>query len=183
MFRIVSNARKNWKTIARNSAVIMKKIVRFHFDIIIALLTVFLVVFLDRVTKIFFSDILSLGQSLPIVRGVLHMTLVHNTGIAFGLFKDQGVVFIIIPVIAIALLVYNIHYYRRFQNQISEFYIIGFSLILGGAFGNLVDRVLFGYVIDFIDLRIWPVFNIADSAITIGALIIAVKCLFFTKHD
>lgn len=161
----------------------MKKIVRFHFDIVIALLTVFLVVFLDRVTKNFFSDILSLGESFPLIRGVLHMTLVHNTGIAFGLFRDQGVVFIIIPIIAIALLIYNIYYYRRYENQISELYIIGFSLILGGAFGNLVDRVLYGHVIDFIDLMIWPVFNIADSAITIGALIIAVKCLFLTKHD
>jgi signal peptidase II len=161
----------------------MKKIVRFHFDIVIALLTVFLVVFLDRVTKNFFSDILSLGESLPLIRGVLHMTLVHNTGIAFGLFRDQGIVFIIIPIIAIALLIYNIYYYRRYENQISELYIIGFSLILGGAFGNLIDRVLYGHVIDFIDLMIWPVFNIADSAITIGALIIAVKCLFLTKHD
>lgn len=159
----------------------MKKIVRSHFDIIIALLTVFLVVFLDRVTKIFFSDILSLGESLPIIRGVLHMTLVHNTGIAFGLFRDQGIVFIIIPIIAIAILVYNIYYYRRFENQISEIYIIGFSLILGGAFGNLVDRVFYGHVIDFIDLQVWPVFNIADSAITVGALIIAVKC-FILNH-
>ena len=60
-----------------------------------------------------------------------------------------------------------------------------FSLILGGAFGNLVDRVLYGYVIDFIDLKmiVWTVFNIADSAITIGALIIAVKCLLLTKHN
>lgn len=171
------------KRCALNSVAIMKKIVRFHFDIVIALLTVFLVVFLDRVTKNFFSDILSLGESLPLIRGVLHMTLVHNTGIAFGLFRDQGIVFIIIPIIAIALLIYNIYYYRRYENQISELYIIGFSLILGGAFGNLIDRVLYGHVIDFIDLMIWPVFNIADSAITIGALIIAVKCLFLTKHD
>lgn len=162
----------------------MKKILRSHFDIIIALLTVVLVVFLDRITKNFFSGFLSLGESLPIIRNILHMTLVHNTGIAFGLLKDQGIVFIIIPVIAIALLVYNIQYYRRFEEQISELYIIGFSLILGGAIGNLIDRVVYGYVIDFIDFpNRWPVFNVADSAITIGALIIAVKCLFLTKHD
>jgi signal peptidase II len=161
----------------------MKKIVRSQFDIIIALLTVFTVVFLDRITKIFFSQLLSLGESLPVLRGIIHITLVHNTGIAFGLFRDQGIVFIIIPVIAIGLLIYNIYYYRRFEHQISELYILGFSLILGGAFGNLVDRICYGYVIDFIDLRVWPVFNIADSAITIGALIIAVKCLFLTKHE
>lgn len=161
----------------------MKKIIRSHFDIIIALLTVCLVIFLDRVTKNFFLSFLSLHESLPVIRNVLHMTLVHNTGIAFGLFKDQGVVFIIVPIIALILLVYNVYYYKRFEDQISEMYIIGFSLILGGAIGNLIDRVVYGYVIDFIDLQIWPVFNLADSAITVGAVIIAIKCILLTKHD
>jgi signal peptidase II len=55
--------------------------------------------------------------------------------------------------------------------------MVAFSLILGGAIGNLIDRVYYGYVIDFIDCRIWPVFNVADSAITIGAIIIALKCI------
>ncbi|MEW5895177.1 MAG: signal peptidase II [Candidatus Omnitrophota bacterium] len=159
----------------------MKQIIRSHFDVIIALLTVAVVIFLDRVTKSFFSEILSLGESLPVIRHVLHMTLVHNTGIAFGLFKDQGIVFIIIPVIAVGLLVYNVYFYRNFEDKISESYIIGFSMILGGAIGNLADRIIFGYVIDFIDFRIWPVFNVADSAITIGAVIIAIKCLLLTK--
>ena len=59
----------------------------------------------------------------------------------------------------------------------SRTYIIAFSLILGGAIGNLIDRMMYGYVIDFIDFRIWPVFNIADSAITVGAVIIALKCI------
>ena len=104
------------------------------------------------------------------------MTLVHNTGIAFGFFKDQGIVFIIIPIIAVALLVFNIYYYRQNNEALSRMYIVAFSLILGGAIGNLIDRIYFGYVIDFIDFRFWPVFNVADSAITIGAAIIAVKC-------
>jgi signal peptidase II len=116
-----------------------------------------------------------LRESLPIIRDYFHMTLVHNTGIAFGLFKNQGIVFIIIPVIAIILLGYNIYYYKNNDENLSRLYIVAFSLILGGAIGNLIDRILFGYVIDFIDLRVWPVFNLADSAITIGALIIALK--------
>ena len=104
------------------------------------------------------------------------MTLVHNTGIAFGFFKDQGIVFIIIPIIAIILLVFNVFYYRQNDEALSRPYIIAFSLILGGAIGNLIDRIMYGYVIDFIDFRIWPVFNIADSAITIGAVIILFQC-------
>ena len=154
----------------------MRDQLRSQFDIFLSLITVSSIVFADRVSKFFFSDLLSLGESLPIIRNVLHMTLVHNTGIAFGLFKNQGVVFIIIPIIAIILLVFNIYYYRN-HKVLSRVYIVAFSLILGGAIGNLIDRIYFGYVVDFIDFRIWPVFNIADSAITIGAIIILLKCI------
>ncbi|MFP4472363.1 MAG: signal peptidase II [Candidatus Omnitrophota bacterium] len=155
----------------------MKKLLRSQFDIIFSLTTVTLIVFLDRVSKWFVTDVFSPGESLPIIRNIMHITLVHNTGIAFGLFKDQGVVFIIIPVIAIILLIYNIYYYNRHEEKISELYIFAFSLILAGAIGNLIDRIVYGYVVDFIDLRVWPVFNIADSAITIGAVLIAWTCL------
>ena len=151
--------------------------VRAQFDIFLSLITVTSVVFLDRFTKIYFSHSLSLNESWPLIRGILHFTLVHNTGIAFGLFKNQGIVFIIIPVIAIVLLVFNIYYYRNNQEDLSRTYIVAFSLILAGAIGNLIDRIYFGYVIDFIDFRIWPVFNLADSAITVGAVIILLKCI------
>ena len=154
----------------------MKDLTRSQIDIFVSLSTVFAVILLDRVTKIFFVGLLSLGESLPVIRNALHMTMVHNTGIAFGLFKNQGIVFIIIPIIAVVLLIFNVFYYRN-TKELSRMYICGFSMILGGAIGNLIDRISYGYVIDFIDFRIWPVFNIADSAITIGACIIAVKCL------
>jgi len=148
-----------------------------RFNIFLSLLTVLSIIFLDRITKIFFSRVLSVGESLPVIRNFLTMTLVHNTGIAFGLFRDQGIVFIIVPIIAIFLLFYNIFYYHRNQEELSRTYIIAFSMILGGAIGNLIDRMVFGYVIDFIDLQVWPVFNIADSAITLGAVIIAFNCI------
>jgi len=146
--------------------------IRSQIDIFFALITVTTIVFLDRFSKIYFFHSLSLGESWPVLRGIFHITLVHNTGIAFGLFKNQGIVFIIIPLIAIILLIFNIYYYRNNQEELSRTYIVAFSLILGGAIGNLIDRIYFGYVIDFLDFRIWPVFNLADSAITIGAAII-----------
>ena len=155
----------------------MYNAVRSQADIFLSLITVSSIVFFDRATKIFFSNLLSAGESLPVIRNVLHMTLVHNTGIAFGLFKNHGVVFIIVPIIACGLLVYNIYYYKTNNEQLSRLYIVAFSLILAGAIGNLIDRIHFGYVIDFIDLRVWPVFNVADSAITVGAGIIAFKCI------
>lgn len=149
---------------------------RSHIDILISSIATSTVILIDRLTKAFFSDLLSYGESLPVIKNVLHMTLVYNTGIAFGLFKDQGAVFIIMPIIAIILLIFNVYYYRQNDEFISHTYIIAFSLILGGAIGNLIDRIRYGYVIDFIDFRVWPVFNVADSAITIGAVIIAIKC-------
>ncbi len=160
-----------------------KEITRSQFDIFLAIITTFSIVFVDRVTKLFFSDLLSYGESLPVIRNVLRMTLVHNTGIAFGFFKDQGIVFIVIPIIAIFLLAFNIYYYRKNNEDLSWVYIVAFSFILGGAIGNLVDRIVYGYVIDFIDFRIWPVFNIADSAITIGAFLIAFKCFRLSAKE
>ncbi len=142
---------------------------RSQFDILLSIFTTAGIIFVDRITKWFFSDFLAYGESFPLIKNILHMTLVQNTGIAFGLFKDQGIVFIILPIVAIAILVYNIIYYRHDQDALSRPYIIAYSLILAGAIGNLYDRIFLGYVVDFIDFRIWPVFNVADSAITIGA--------------
>ena len=153
---------------------------RSWFDMIICLATVGSVVALDRLTKVFFASALHPGESLPVIRNIFHFTLVHNTGIAFGLFRDNGFVFLVIPMIAVALLIYNVYYYHKF-GDLDRWYIVAFSLILGGAIGNMIDRLFIGHVIDFIDLRIWPVFNIADSAITVGACIILYRCFPLTK--
>ena len=155
--------------------------VRSQIDIFLALVTVSSVVAIDRFSKIFFSQILSVGESLPVIPRIFHITLVHNTGIAFGLFKNHGLVFVIIPIIVVGLLVFNIFYYKNNNQELSRLYIVAFSMILGGAMGNLIDRIAFGYVIDFLDFRVWPVFNAADSAITIGAFLIGLKCFQMSK--
>jgi len=153
---------------------------RSKWDIIIFLSGVLAIVLFDRLSKNFFSGLLDLNESISFIPNFLRFTLVHNTGIAFGFFKDCGAVFIIIPVILTGLLVYNVYYYRHSPN-LSRIYIVAFSLILGGAIGNLIDRIFLGYVIDFIDFRVWPVFNVADSAITIGAAIILLRCIPSSK--
>ncbi|MBI3602172.1 MAG: signal peptidase II [Candidatus Omnitrophica bacterium] len=158
----------------------MSDLKRPKIDIIIFLCGVLGIIVFDRLSKIFFSHLLDLNESVILIKNVLHFTLVHNSGIAFGLLKDCGFVFIIIPLILTGLLIYNVYYYRHSQ-QLSRTYIVAFSLILGGAIGNLIDRMVFGYVIDFIDFRIWPVFNMADSAITMGAVIILFKCIPSSK--
>jgi len=88
-----------------------------------------------------------------------------NTGSLFGLFEGYNLLFIILTLIVIIFIIYYIN-----KNKVSYYEEISLSLILGGAVGNLIDRIVYNGVIDFINLRIWPSFNIADSCITIGVI-------------
>lgn len=125
---------------------------------------------LDQISKFIISKCLSLGESIPVVNGIFSLTLVHNAGAAFGLLKNQVYIFILATVFAVILILLDLH---KKENKKVSLYTISLSLVLAGALGNLVDRVFFGYVIDFLDFHIWPVFNIADSSITIGAILLA----------
>ena len=128
---------------------------------------------LDRVTKFLVSNELNLNSSIPLIKGIFYISLVHNRGAAFGFLKNQLPLFIATSLIAIILI------WRALKsNKYSKTYTIALSLILAGALGNLVDRLLYGYVIDFLDFRVWPVFNVADSAITIGAIILGWSIIF-----
>jgi len=132
-----------------------------------AFLISLIVLLLDQITKVYISKIFSLGESFPIIRGIFHISLVHNTGIAFGLFKGNVIFFIVSTILVIAILVFLL----RLESKNYKV-IIPLALILGGAIGNLIDRLRFGYVVDFLDFRVWPVFNVADSAITIGGIVL-----------
>lgn len=128
----------------------------------------------DRLTKYFIIKSLALGHSIKIIPGIFHITLVFNNGAAFGLLRDCAVFFIVFSFAAIALMLFII--YRA--HRLDTLFAVSLALILGGAAGNLVDRLKFGYVIDFLDFRIWPVFNIADSCISIGIALVALGFIF-----
>ena len=132
-----------------------------------------LVFFFDRLSKIIAIKSLTVEQSIDVLPGIFHITLVHNTGAAFGLLKDQRLFFIFLTFFVIAFIII----YLSKNNLANRSIAFSFALILGGALGNLFDRIKFGYVIDFLDFRIWPVFNIADSCITIGAAIIIITVI------
>lgn len=124
---------------------------------------------LDQATKYLAITRLELGASVPILGGLLCLTLTRNPGGAFGLFQawtQPLVIVAIIVVLGILLLV-------RQKADMSQVLTVSIGLELGGAVGNLIDRIRFRYVIDFIDLRVWPVFNIADVSITIGLFLLA----------
>lgn len=103
-----------------------------------------------------------------------HLALVRNTGAAFGLFKNQTHIFILISAAVIIFIGFYLVKRRKTlpPAPLENFFLTGLALVLGGAAGNLIDRLRLGYVVDFIDLRFWPAFNIADSCITIGAVIL-----------
>ncbi|HOX54419.1 MAG: signal peptidase II [Candidatus Omnitrophica bacterium] len=135
-----------------------------------------LILIVDQVSKgIIFSNFY-LGQSVPVIPNIFHLTLVYNTGIAFGLFKNQTLLFSAVSFFVIALIILSILDQRK-RKDVSHLEIFALYLILSGAIGNLVDRFRLGFVVDFLDFRVWPVFNVADSAITIGVILILIRCI------
>ncbi|KPK45335.1 MAG: hypothetical protein AMK74_03865 [Nitrospira bacterium SM23_35] len=135
---------------------------------------VILVVALDQAIKYLIMTNLSVYDSREIFP-FLHIVHVRNTGAAFGMFKTLGsTFFIILSVFAIIFIIHLLA--KRTYNA------FGLALILGGALGNLIDRIFYGKVVDFIDLSIgsyhWPAFNVADSSLTIGIAVILLTYLF-----
>lgn len=131
------------------------------------------VIILDQAAKFLATKYLELNHPLPLIKNFLNLTLVHNRGAAFGLFQNQLLVFVLISAVAIILIIFSLR-----DKKNSALFKISLSLILGGAIGNLIDRVRFGFVIDFLDFRVWPVFNLADSVITIAAVLLTWELLF-----
>jgi signal peptidase II len=127
--------------------------------------TAVLVFALDQLTKWAVRETVSLGASRRILGRFLSLTHQHNTGAAFGLVPNWTVPLIILAVVVVAVLVV---YGPRAALQ-SRVLSVGLALQLGGAAGNLYDRLRLGQVTDFIDFHVWPVFNAADAAITCGA--------------
>lgn len=124
----------------------------------------------DQAAKLFIASSMQLGESIPVLAGIFHITYIENPGAAFGMFANQRWVFIVAGVIVIAA---ACAMYRRLMRE-KAMVRWGAALLLGGAAGNLIDRVRLGRVIDFLDFRVWPVFNIADIGICVG-----VACLIY----
>jgi signal peptidase II len=138
------------------------------------LLIVFAIIALDQFTKYLIVNALSPYDSIEVFP-FLHIVNVRNTGAAFGSFKSLGSSFFII--VAVAAIVFVVYLLMK-----RAYHTFGLSLILGGAVGNLIDRVLYGQVVDFIDFSVgsyhWPAFNVADSSLTVGIIIILMTSFF-----
>ena len=141
------------------------------------------VVIFDQVTKAVILLTLPLYRSIPVIPGFFNITHIHNVGGAFGFLANQSsglraIFFLFVSSLAICL----IFYFYKNTPKTHPLLATGFALIFGGAIGNMIDRIRFGEVVDFLDFYIgnlhWPAFNVADSAISIGIVIFVFHLLF-----
>ena len=144
----------------------------------VLLLTLGAVFGLDQLTKYLVRANLRLGESWP-AEGFARLTHGTNTGTIFGLFPGQTFLLIILSFGAIAFL----FYFYRTHALPNPYLRLAIGLLLGGAFGNLIDRLRMGMVTDFMDIGSWPIFNVADSSIVVGIALMVTLSVFTTKTE
>ena len=125
---------------------------------------------LDQLTKFLIRKNFELGESLPLIKGIFHLTYATNTGAAFSIFEGFNIFFIIFSIIVIGVILYYLKNIRENEKLMQ----LAIGLLLGGTIGNLIDRVFIGAVTDFLDFRIWPIFNVADSSVTVSAILLII---------
>ena len=142
---------------------------------------------LDLVSKHLIDKSLgTVGASKEIIHGFISFIYVHNSGAAWGIFSGRPIFLIIISIIVIALFIaFYILRLRKFKDKISLWLSVSLGFIAGGCFGNLIDRIAFGYVRDFInfDFMNFPVFNVADICLTVGIILLFIYFIFFYSKE
>ena len=137
-----------------------------------------LIVIADQLSKIWIRANLEVGETLFDI-GFFRIVYVQNTGAAFGIFKGHSVTLGIVSSIGIIIILLLVFIYRKRWIVLDRLTVrIALGLILGGTIGNLIDRLFIGFVTDFIDFKVWPVWNVADNAAVVGEIILAVFIIY-----
>jgi len=134
---------------------------------------VILIAVLDQIIKILIINNFPLGLPQPVIKNIFNFTYVRNTGIAFGMFKGNNLMMIIFNFVIITVMIILV-YKINFDNI---FFKLSAVFIIGGAVGNLIDRIFRGFIVDYLDFSFWPAFNLADSMIVIGGIMLAIFLL------
>lgn len=136
-----------------------------------------LLVVIDQIVKILVINKMALQQSIIVINNFFNITYVRNTGAAWSILSGNVLLLIMISVIALGV----IYYYLIKDKELNKIDIISYSMLIGGIIGNLIDRVVHGYVIDYLDFKIFnynfPIFNIADTLIVISIIIIGISLI------
>jgi signal peptidase II len=158
---------------------------------IIIIFFIFLIFVSDRISKNYIKLNFTVGESIEIIGTEVRLTYIKNEGIAFGMFQEYGNILFILTPLSFLLIIF---YFIKYENK-NFWTTLAFTLIIGGAIGNIYDRIVYGAVIDFIDVNIpdinlsfyqlhrWPIFNIADFAISTGIIVYLLYSLFFVKKN
>ncbi len=138
-------------------------------------------ILLDQLTKLLIASLMELGETIPLLEGVLHITYVRNPGAAFGMLAEDRWVFLLVSTVTILA----IGIYLFVTKSKNPFFITALAMILSGGVGNMIDRLAFGEVVDFIDFRLinFAVFNGADSFVCVGAALLFLSILFEKKPE
>ena len=138
-------------------------------------------ILLDQISKWLIASTFILHESVPIVKGVLHLTYVHNKGAAFGMLADQRWIFLVVSTITI--LAVGAYLFLGYCED--TFNGISLAMIVSGGIGNMIDRTVLGYVVDFIDFTLinFAVFNIADSFVCVGAALLCFSLIGETRRE
>ena len=135
---------------------------------------------LDIITKLIVSSGMELGSSIAILPGIFELTYIHNTGAAWGVLAGKQVLLqVLTAILMIAVIVYAV--VKR--NVLSKPEMISLALIIGGGLGNFLSRLVKGYVVDFLNIQIIPVFNVADIGITIGCILLIISVFVSGKKQ
>lgn len=138
----------------------------------VILTIIFLII--DIISKLVVSNLMDVYDSIVIIKNFFYITYVRNTGAAWSIFEGEILGLVIVSLIIISFIIY----YISKQKNKTRLEKISYSLILGGAFGNLLDRIVYGYVVDFLDFNIfgydYPIFNLADSFIFVGVVMLII---------
>jgi signal peptidase II len=146
------------------------------------------IILLDRATKLVIIQTLRLGQGIPVIPGFFDIVFVLNPGAAFGFLATlsdevRNPLFILISILAVVLIVFYHTRYLRSHRLVS----VALGLVLGGAVGNLIDRLYYGMVVDFLDVHAgpyhWPAFNVSDSAISVGVGLMILDMLLDWRRE
>lgn len=142
----------------------------------IIILSIILLV-IEQLSKILVVKLMDINSSIELIKNFFYLTYTHNTGAAFSILTGYRLLLILVAIV-ILVIIFNYLIKNKVEGKIN---ILAFSLIIGGALGNLLDRIVRGYVIDFLDFKIFgynfPVFNLADSFIVIGVFLLLVTII------
>ena len=150
---------------------------------IIPILCIGLLVAFDQITKFIVRTSFALYESHPLIKNVFHLTYIQNTGIAWGMFKNGRIIFLILTVLV--LLVCAGIYAKIPENRRFTPIRVCLVFLVSGAIGNMIDRISLHYVVDFFDFRLinFPIFNVADIYVTLSAVALIIAVLFYYKEE